>query len=349
MTPLEEWPHHFIHTLEGIPGNWHIDQEMCRITTEWIGLQQNFVATFSFEHENPNIDSMLKLIWGVIFVYEPEVEIMTEYQQQNIQTVKHLLSCYHVEEEKPDEDDMCNIQITEIEGDREVEVPSMESELFFSPIKVNKVNIGMNYNPKMASIGDYWDEQTVERITKLLHEYSDLFPTTFTEMKGVVGELGEMKIPLKLEAIPVRKRPYRLNPVYKQKMKEKIDRMLEVGIIEPVEEFEWIIPMVFQEKKKGGIRIGVYMRKLNDACLHNPFPTPFIDEVLENVRGHEAYSFTDGFSGYHQIKIASEDRFKTTFSTEWGSYQYKVMTFGMKNAPTIFSRVVIASFKEFIQ
>jgi hypothetical protein len=61
----------------------------------------------------------------------------------------------------------------------------------------------------------------------------------------------------------------------------------------------------------------------------NPFPTPFIDEVLENVGGQEAYSFTDGFSGYHQIKIAPEDRYKTTFSTEWGSYQYTVMPFGL--------------------
>jgi hypothetical protein len=62
MTPPEEWPHHFIHTLEGIPGNWYIDQEMRRGTTEWTTLQQNFVVTFSFEHENPNMDSTLKLI-----------------------------------------------------------------------------------------------------------------------------------------------------------------------------------------------------------------------------------------------------------------------------------------------
>jgi hypothetical protein len=46
------------------------------------------------------------------------------------------------------------------------------------------------------------------------------------------------------------------------------------------------------------------LRKLNDACLHDPFPTPFTDEVLEYVGGHKAYSFTDGFLGYHQIKIS---------------------------------------------
>jgi hypothetical protein len=87
---------------------------------------------------------------------------------------------------------------------------------------------------------------------------------------------------------------------------------------------------------------------MNDACLHDPFPAPFINEVLDNVGGHEVYSFTDGFLGYHQIRIAKEDRHKTTFATEWGSYQYTVMSFKLKNAPAIFSRVVVEAFKEFL-
>jgi hypothetical protein len=139
-----------------------------------------------------------------------------------------------------------------------------------------------------------------------------------------------------------------LNLKYKEKVKAELDRMIEVGIIEPVAESEWISPMVVQDKKTGGIRICVDLRKLNDACLHDPFPTPFTDKVLENVGGKEAYSFTDGFSGYHQINIAPEDRHKMTFVTEWGSYQYTVMSFGLKNAPVVFSRVVVTTFKEFI-
>jgi hypothetical protein len=91
--------------------------------------------------------------------------------------------------------------------------------------------------------------------------------------------------------------------------------MLEAGIIELVEESEWISSMVVHDKKQGGIRICIDLKKLNDGCIHDPFPTPFTDEVLENVGGLEAYSFTDGFSSYHQIKIAQEHRYKTTFVT----------------------------------
>jgi hypothetical protein len=65
--------------------------------------------------------------------------------------------------------------------------------------------------------------------------------------------------------------------------------------------------MVVQDNKIDGIRICVDLRKLNDACLHDPFPTPFTDEVLENVGGQETYSFTDGFFEYHQIRITRED------------------------------------------
>jgi len=114
--------------------------------------------------------------------------------------------------------------------------------------------------------------------------------------------------------------------------------MLEAGIIEPIEESDWVSLIVFQEKKqKGEIHICVYLWKLNDSCMHDLFPTPFIDKVFENVGRHEAYSLTDGFLGYHQINIASEDQRKTTFVTKGGCFQYIVMPFGLKNTPAIFS------------
>jgi hypothetical protein len=60
MTPPEEWPHHFVHTLEGIPENWYTDHELRRGTTSWPVLQHKFIVTFSLKHENPNIDVILK-------------------------------------------------------------------------------------------------------------------------------------------------------------------------------------------------------------------------------------------------------------------------------------------------
>ena len=69
------------------------------------------------------------------------------------------------------------------------------------------------------------------------------------------------------------------------------------------------------------VKSAITIRKLNDAYLHDPFPTPFTDEVLESIDGKEMYSFTDGFPGYHQVIIVQEDRHKTNFVIEWGCYQ----------------------------
>jgi hypothetical protein len=88
-------------------------------------------------------------------------------------------------------------------------------------------------------------------------------------MKGIKGSMGEIKIPLKPNARPVKQRPYRLNPKYKEKVKIELDRMLEAGLIEPVEELEWISPMVVKDKKIGKIRIFVDLINLNDACLYD--------------------------------------------------------------------------------
>jgi hypothetical protein len=191
------------------------------------------------------------------------------------------------------------VNISETEGQRDIKGLGIELPFVGQLIKIKKVNIGTKKGPKLANVGDYWDYATISKITELLHEYHDFFPTKFTYMKGIKGPMGEMNIPLKEDARPVKKTPYRLNPKYKQKVEIKLDRMMEEGIIEPIEESEWISPMVVQDKKSREIRICVDLRKLNDACLHGPFPTPFTDEFPHNVGGQKVYSFTDEFLGYH--------------------------------------------------
>ena len=98
--------------------------------------------------------------------------------------------------------------------------------------------------PKIASIGNHWDNRTIGQVADLLQEYQDLFPMKFEDMKGILGDLGVMRIPLKEGAKPVKQRPYQLNPRYKEKVRKELDKMLALGIIEPVEESEWVSPMV---------------------------------------------------------------------------------------------------------
>ena len=81
-----------------------------------------------------------------------------------------------------------------------------------------------------------------------------------------------------------------------------------------IEESDWVSPKGIQHKKmaRGGIRVCVDFQNINvAACVHDPFPTPFSDEVLDQAVGKEAYSFTERFSRYHhQVRIVKEYNFR---------------------------------------
>lgn len=143
-----------------------------------------------------------------------------------------------------DDEDLWNINISETEGSREVRGPPLEDPNITALLKTKQVNIGTEAEPKYATLGDYWDDATVDKVAKLLREYQDLFPTKITDLKGIIGDLGMMKITLKLGVKPVKQRPYRLNPKDKEKVRDELDKMLAARIIEPVEESNWVSPMV---------------------------------------------------------------------------------------------------------
>ena len=148
------------------------------------------------------------------------------------------MACYNLY--KGPDDDPTNINILEAEGKREAEGSGMSSDQFLKPLKIKKVNIGSSNNPKFTNIGDYWAEETVAKIMYLLHEYHDLFLTSFSEMKGIVGYLGDMKLPVRPDAKLSKNRLYRMNPEYK----ERVGHMLDAIIIETIDESEWFIPIM---------------------------------------------------------------------------------------------------------
>ena len=84
--------------------------------------------------------------------------------------------------------------------------------------------------------------------------------------------------------------------------------------------------------------------ELNKVTQKDHFPLPFIDQVLDTLSEKKFFSFLDGFSGYNQIQIAPKDQDKTTFTCPWGTFGYRVLPFGLCNAPTTLQRVVPLSY-----
>ena len=72
----------------------------------------------------------------------------------------------------------------------------------------------------------------------------------------------------------------------------------------------------------------------------------FIDQIIDAYVGSEVFSFMDGFSEYNQIQIKPEDQHKTAFICSWGTFEYKKMPFGLKNAGATFQRAMNFSFHD---
>ena len=84
-------------------------------------------------------------------------------------------------------------------------------------------------------------------------------------------------------------------------IKVEIEKLLKAGFIYLVPLMEWVSNPVLVDKKQGAICICTDFCDLNRACPKDNFPTPFIDQILDEYAGSEVFSFMDGFSGYNQI------------------------------------------------
>jgi hypothetical protein len=152
-----------------------------------------------------------------------------------------------------------------------------------------------------------------------------------------------MKIELILGAKIVKKRPYKLVHKYNTIIQKEIEAILVANIIYLIDNLYCKIPMVVQPKTYDpkNLQICVYLSGLNKITVMDPFPTPYVDEIINKVTGNAFYSFTDRFSNYNQVPIAKEDQEKTTFVSKFRPFAYRVMPFGLKTSLADFSRIVV--------
>ena len=170
-----------------------------------------------------------------------------------------------------------------------------------------------------------------------------------TDFKAISPVVCTHHIYLEEEAKSVRQPQRRLNPHMQEVVRVEVLKFQQASIIYPISYRTWVSPTHVVPKKSGvttvlnekgeerparlttGWRVCIDYRRLNEVTRKDHFPLPFMDQLLERISGHPFYSFLDGYSGYFQSEIATEDQEKTTFTCPFGTYAYKRMPFTLCN------------------
>jgi hypothetical protein len=159
-------------------------------------------------------------------------------------------------------------------------------------------------------------------------------------MPGVPRELIEHSLNVDVRAVPKRQRLRRFSQDKREAIKKEIAKLLAAGFIKEVMHPEWVANPVLVLKKNKEWRMCVDYTDLNKHCPKDHFGLPRIDQVVDSTAGCVLLCFLDCYSGYHQIALKEEDQIKTAFITPFGTYAYKTMSFGLKNAGATYQRAI---------
>ncbi|KAK8517059.1 hypothetical protein V6N13_092337 [Hibiscus sabdariffa] len=208
------------------------------------------------------------------------------------------------------------------------------------------VNLGNENEKKEVKIGTCITAKTRRDLIELLFEFKDVFAWSYQDMPGLNTDMVVHKLPIKEGCKPVQQKLRRMRPDVLLKIKEEIKKQFDAGFLCTVKYPEWVANIVPVPKKDGKVRMCVDYRDLNKASPKDNFPLPHIDTLVDNAAKHSLFSFMDGFSGYNQIRMHPADMEKTTFITLWGTFCYKVMPFGLKNAGATYQRAMVTLFHD---
>ncbi|KAE8216883.1 hypothetical protein CF319_g8887, partial [Tilletia indica] len=184
-------------------------------------------------------------------------------------------------------------------------------------------------------VGVQSDGQAHPSVAELLRKHHDAFA-----LDGRPGRVRgfDMGITLQPDAVLRPEAPRRASPEKRAAMDAAIDQLLDWDVIEPSSSS--ISFPVLMVRQYGKWRFCVDYRQLNTHTVPDRYPLPTVDAIFQTLCGKKWFSALDAIRGYHQLGIKSEDRWKTAFVCHRGLFQYKMVPFGLRNAPAIFQRLM---------
>jgi len=207
----------------------------------------------------------------------------------------------------------------------------------FWMLDITLVNTNESMDPKKAA---------PKFLAQIVNSYSDVFPAELPERQPPEREQSKLQIDT-ADAQPIRGPTYRMSPKELDCLKKQLEELVNKKMIRPSTS-AWSSPVLFVRKKDGSLRMCVDYRALNAVTKRNSYPLPRLDESFDRLGRARIFSKIDLKSGYWQVRVEPKDIHKTAFNTRYGQYEFLVMPFGLKNAPSAFQALMNEIFRPFL-
>ena len=180
------------------------------------------------------------------------------------------------------------------------------------------------------------EPEVAEGLKRLLIKHADVFAKSDEDL----GRTNVVEHHIDTgDSTPIRQAPRRIPIAQQPECEKAVADMLAQGVIEPGQS-PWASPVVLVRKKDGSLRFCVDYRKLNSVTKFDAYPLPRVDETLDTLAGAQWFSTLDLISGYWQVGLTPEAKVKSAFCVRSGLYLWRVMPFGLCNAPSTFERLM---------
>ena len=179
-------------------------------------------------------------------------------------------------------------------------------------------------------------DEDAQKLIDCAVEFHDVFALDDSERgeaKGVEHVIDTA------DSQPISQIPRRVPFALREEISRMVQEMLESEVIQESAS-PWASPVVIVRKKDGALRFCVDYRRLNAVTRKDTFPLPRIDDLLDQLKGKKIFTTLDAKRGYWQIRVQKSSQEKTAFVTFDGLYEFRVMPFGLCNAPATFQRLM---------
>lgn len=138
---------------------------------------------------------------------------------------------------------------------------------------------------------------------------------------------------------PIWQKPRRFSDPITKEIERQCNELLELDVIEPSHS-QWSSPIVPVRKKNGDLRMCIDYRKVNSVTKQDRFPMPNLTDSIYAACNMKYFTSLDLIKGYYQVPIEENSRPYTAFSTTHNHYQFKRLSFGLRNSGLAFQRTM---------